>query len=65
MGFIFIYTVTLTRFLILVKIEENAKAENAQEILHLCKVLKEEYKKIETPLQIHLTGIKNLVNVPV
>ena len=50
---------------VLIKIEENAKAENAQEILNLCKVLKEEYKKIETPLQIHLTGIKNLVSVTV
>ena len=49
---------------ILVKMEEAAKAENAQEILHLCEELNEAYKKIETPLQIHLTGIKNLVSVP-
>ena len=50
---------------VLIKIEETAKAENTEDILDLCKVLKEEYKKIEPPLQIHLTGIKNLLNVPV
>ena len=49
----------------LVQMEDAAKAENAQEILHLCKELKAAYKKIEPPLQIHLTGIKNLINVAV
>ncbi len=50
---------------VLIKIEETAKAENAEGILELCKMLKEGYKKIEPPLQIHLTEIKSMLGVPV
>ena len=50
---------------VLVKIEDCAKAENGPAILHHCKELWRAYKKIETPLQIHLTGIKAMLGVPV
>lgn len=50
---------------VLIKIEEAAKANNPCGLMNLYKELHEEYKKIETPLQIHLTSIKTKLNLAV
>ena len=54
------------RFLrVLLKLEENAKAKKADGLQVLCKELNEEYKRIETPLQLHLTSVNIAADVVV
>jgi signal transduction histidine kinase/CheY-like chemotaxis protein len=50
---------------ILIKIEETAKAEKNDGLIKLSEQAKEEYKKIETPLQQHLKNINTALNITV
>lgn len=50
---------------VLIKLEETAKTKKAFNILNLFKEINIEYKKIEIPLQLHLTSIKNMLNLAV
>jgi CheY-like chemotaxis protein/nitrogen-specific signal transduction histidine kinase/HPt (histidine-containing phosphotransfer) domain-containing protein len=50
---------------VLIKIEEAAKAENAEAVSALCNVIKKEYDKIETGLQNELHNIKTHLRLTV
>lgn len=50
---------------VLIQLEETAKAKNAEGLFHLYKELNTTYKKIEIPLQLQLTIIKNTLKLAV
>mgnify|MGYP000170865313 CR=1 FL=1 len=50
---------------ILIKIEEDAKAENISTLGKLVELANEEYKKIEIPLQNHLKSVQSVLGIAV
>lgn len=49
---------TNSLLILLVKLEENAKAGKNDELVKLAELANEEYKKIEVPLKVHLRNIE-------